>query len=129
MDTKVFLIKPQTYMNLSGKAVREFLSFYKILPEKLIVVHDDIDLTFGQLKHKVRGGDAGHQGVRSIMEELGTQHFHRIRIGVGRPLNANIDVSDYVLSSFSKEETHELELIFTSTREKLEKLLAELIRA
>ncbi len=128
-ESKGFLIKPQTYMNLSGTSAREFSTFYKVPTENIIVIHDDIDLAFGQLKHKFRGGDAGHQGVRSIAEALGTLHFHRLRIGVGRPLTADIDVSDYVLSAFSREEMQALESTLISTTEKLEKLLAELHHA
>lgn len=92
----VFL-KPFTYMNLSGKAVKLAAGFFKIPPEMIVVVHDDIDLEWGKVKTRKSGGHGGHNGVRSIIAELGSNQFPRIKVGVGRP-SGPIDVSSWVLS-------------------------------
>jgi len=95
-------------MNLSGKAIHEFCHFYRIPAEKVIIVHDDIDLSFGDVRAKAKGGTAGHKGLISIQEQLGTDQFHRIRLGVGRPEDPKIDIADYVLMPFSDEELKSL---------------------
>jgi len=100
---KVFIVKPSTYMNLSGKTASSILSYYSIPPENLIVAHDDIDIATGSVKVKLGGGDAGHRGVRSITELIGTREYYGKRIGVGRPPE-RMEVEDYVLSRVSKEE-------------------------
>lgn len=100
---KVILVKPQTYMNLSGQAVGGLLNFYKISTEHLLVIHDDIDLPFGTIRIRPGGGSAGQRGVKSIIERVGTQEFARIRLGVGRP-PGQMDAAAYVLQSFSKED-------------------------
>jgi PTH1 family peptidyl-tRNA hydrolase len=102
------LCKPLTSMNKSGIAVSKILSFYKIEPCDLIVVHDDVDLDFGVVKKKIGSGSAGHHGVESIIENIGTQDFWRIRVGVGRPENKNILVEDWVLQDFSDEELEKI---------------------
>ncbi|MFQ6110864.1 MAG: aminoacyl-tRNA hydrolase [Nitrospinota bacterium] len=102
----VVLAKPLTYMNLSGLAVRELLSALGLEAEDLLVIHDDVDLPLGRLQHKRSGGDAGHLGVRSIIEELGTGNFERLRVGVGRPPDG--DVTEYVLSAFDQSEGEEV---------------------
>lgn len=99
-DERVILIKPQTYMNLSGQAVASFTRFYKLPRENLLVVYDDVDLPFETLRLKPDGGDAGQKGVRSIIQQLGTQEFPRLRIGIGRP-PGRTPVSSYVLQDFS----------------------------
>lgn len=104
--TRLILLKPQTYMNLSGKSVAEAVRFHKIPIEDLIVIHDDLDIPFGRAKLKSGGGHGGHNGLRSIISEIGSGDFIRIRIGVGRPIHG--DVVDYVLSSFETEEKNEL---------------------
>jgi len=99
------LLKPQTYMNLSGRAVRKAMDFYKVSAEDILIIHDDIDLQEGILKQKNSGGDGGNRGIRSIIEHLGTKDFSRIKIGIGHPGNKD-KVSDYVLSKFEpKQET------------------------
>ncbi|MDA0901928.1 MAG: aminoacyl-tRNA hydrolase [Proteobacteria bacterium] len=100
---KVIAIKPQTYMNLSGSSVLQMASFYKIPPEKIIVFHDEIDVKLGKIKAKIGGGNAGHNGLKSIDGMVG-KNYVRIRLGVGRPENPEYEVSDYVLSKFSKDE-------------------------
>jgi len=104
----VILCKPLTSMNKSGRAVSKLLSFYKIEPKDLIVIHDDVDLSFGVVKKKIGSGSAGHHGVESIIESIGTQDFWRIRVGVGRPENKNILVEDWVLQDFSDEELEKI---------------------
>ncbi len=99
----VICAKPQLYMNRSGYSVGPLFDFYKCEPEDLIVVHDDIDLSLAQLKVTLGAGHGGHNGVRSIVEELGFNDFYRVRVGVGRP-PAQMDPADYVLQPFAKEE-------------------------
>ncbi|MEA5079140.1 MAG: aminoacyl-tRNA hydrolase [Anaerolineaceae bacterium] len=101
--SKVILVKPQTYMNLSGQAVSGLLNFYKISTEHLIVIHDDIDLPFGTIRIRPGGGSAGQRGVKSIIEKVGTQEFARMRLGVGRP-PGQMDAAAYVLQPFTKED-------------------------
>ena len=102
-DVDVLIIKPLTFMNLSGTAVKKFFKKYSVELEDLLVVHDDIDLALGKVKKKPGGGDAGHLGIRSISQSIGSRDFSRIRVGIGRPED-NSDISDWVLTSFSKEE-------------------------
>ncbi|MFC1669112.1 aminoacyl-tRNA hydrolase [Spirochaetota bacterium] len=100
----LMMLFPQTYMNSSGDAVAQALGYYKEEPQNLIVIHDEIELPFGEFRTKFGGGHKGHNGLRSIISRIGTADFHRIRFGVGRPDNPNMEVADYVLSNFSKEE-------------------------
>lgn len=102
---KVLLVKPQTFMNLSGESIREFVNWYKVEPEKVIVVYDDISLPVGKLRIRPKGSAGGHNGIKSIIYHLNTDIFPRIKIGVGSPENKNYDLADYVLGKFSKEET------------------------
>ena len=99
----VSLLKPQTFMNLSGKSVAPCAQFFQVPPQKLIVIHDELEFPFGQVRVKVGGGHAGHNGLRSIIERLGSREFIRIRVGIGRPKHGQ--VSDYVLSAFNAIET------------------------
>lgn len=103
-NCEVFLIMPQLYMNKSGVSVRKAMEFYKVPPDQLVVVHDDIEVPFGEFRRKLGGGHKGHNGIRSIMQELGTGDFHRIRFGVGRPEQPDTAVADYVLSNFHDDE-------------------------
>lgn len=104
----VMLVKPQTFMNLSGTSVGPIANFFKIEPEDIIVVHDDIDIALGGLKIAKGAGHGGHNGVRSLIDSLGGNDFYRVRVGVGRP-PANFDSADYVLMPFAKEEMVEAE--------------------
>ena len=102
---RVALVKPETYMNESGRSVGAAARFFKVEPERLLVVHDEVDLEFGRLQARLGGGLAGHNGLRSLAAALGTPDFMRLRVGVGRPGRGDPrDVADYVLSEFEPEE-------------------------
>ncbi len=103
----LILIKPQTFMNLSGTAIGPLVRFLKTDPGNLIVAHDDLDLPFGSIRIKDGGGDGGHKGLQSIIEELGTDAFLRLRLGIGKPATKDL-VEAYVLESFGKEEIEQL---------------------
>jgi PTH1 family peptidyl-tRNA hydrolase len=99
----LWLLLPQTYMNLSGKSVGAFARFYKIQPEEVLVVHDELDFQPGVAKLKLGGGVAGHNGLKDVAAQLGTQGFWRLRIGIGHPGDKNL-VADFVLNSPSKQD-------------------------
>jgi peptidyl-tRNA hydrolase, PTH1 family len=115
----VFIIMPQTYMNNSGGPVRAALEYYKVPPEKLIVIHDEIELPFGEYRLKFGGGHKGHNGIRSIMQEIGSPDFHRVRFGVGRPDNPEIAVADHVLSNFTDEEMARIDALLPAVTESI----------
>jgi PTH1 family peptidyl-tRNA hydrolase len=103
-DTQVLFVKPQSYMNLSGEAVRRFFDFYKMeRPEDVIVVHDDLDLPFSVIRLKAGGGHGGHKGLLSIIQHLGNPDFLRVRIGIGKPADKEM-TERHVLEPFSREE-------------------------
>ena len=102
-EVRLVLAKPQTYMNVSGQAVVPLMKFYKIPPERMIVVHDDLDLPFGTLRLRPEGGAGGQHGVESIITKLGRRDFARLRIGIGRP-PGRMDPRDYVLHNFDPPE-------------------------
>ena len=102
-------LKPQTFMNNSGEAVREAAGFYKIPPEKIIVISDDISLPCGKIRIKRKGSDGGHNGLKSIILNLGSDNFPRIKIGVGEKPHPDYDLADWVLSKFSKDEMKNLQ--------------------
>ena len=104
---QVVLVKPQTYMNLSGQAVQALAHFYGVETGQIVAVHDDVDLEPGRLKVKSGGGDGGHKGIRSMAGTLGSPVFFRVRCGIGRPEVG--DVTNYVLHAFSDEEAEQLE--------------------
>lgn len=108
MGKRAMLVKPQTYYNLSGECVSELITFYKISPERVIVVHDELDLAAGTLKVKRGGGDAGNRGVRSIAESLGTPDFIRVRIGIGRTDQPFEEDKDYLLKPMNGAEVEAL---------------------
>ncbi len=117
-DEQAYLLEPQTYMNESGRSVQPALAFHKITPTNLIVVHDELDVPFGQVRLKVGGGHAGHNGLRSIMAHVGTGDFIRLRVGIGRPPPVFTgDVADYVLSSFDSVERTNLQEILKQASE------------
>lgn len=103
-DRKLLLLKPQTYMNESGVAVKKVKDFFKISSNQTIVIYDDLDLQVGQIKIKDTGGSGGHNGVNSIIENIGNNNFIRIRIGIGKPLEKSM-TNKYVLSKFTKDES------------------------
>lgn len=100
--TKVILAQPQTYMNLSGESVREFAGFYKIPPENILVIFDDISLDIGQLRIRKKGSAGGHNGVKSIIAHLDSQDFPRVKVGIGEKPDY-LDLADYVLGNFPNE--------------------------
>jgi PTH1 family peptidyl-tRNA hydrolase len=102
---RVGLLKPTTFMNESGRSVRAASSFFGLPPEAILVVHDELDLAFGELRLKLGGGDGGHRGLRSISEDLATSAYGRLRLGIGRPApDFEGDVADFVLQAFALEE-------------------------
>ena len=106
---KVLLVKPQTYMNLSGESVRELVEYYKVdAEEEVLVIYDDISLDVGQLRIRKKGSAGGHNGIKNIIAHLGTQVFPRIKVGVGEKPK-NYDLADYVLEHFSKAERAQME--------------------
>ncbi len=120
---RLLLLKPQTFMNLSGRSVNPALHFHRLSLKDLFVIHDDLDIPFGQVKLKEGGGHAGHNGLRSLMQELGSGEFVRVRVGIGRPVRG--DAADYVLSPFSREETVQLPRLLDGIVDLLELLLRE----
>jgi len=100
---KVLLVKPLTYMNASGEAVAPLARYYRVAPEEMIVVHDDLDLASGKLRLRREGSSGGQNGIRSIIDRLGTQEFARVKIGIGRP-PGHMAPADYVLQNFTAEE-------------------------
>lgn len=109
---KALLILPQTYMNLSGEALQAVTSFYKVSLSDILVVHDEMDYPVGQLAFCAQAGPAGHNGIRSIQERLGTDRVARLRLGIDRP-RGRLPVEDYVLQPFSSEETKSIETVIT----------------
>ncbi|MGG0658045.1 aminoacyl-tRNA hydrolase [Rummeliibacillus pycnus] len=102
-EGKVMLMKPLTYMNLSGEAVRPMMDYYDIDVEDIVVIYDDLDLEKGKLRLRQKGSAGGHNGIKSLIQHIGTQNYNRIRIGISRP-PVGMKVPDYVLSRFSKED-------------------------
>lgn len=109
-ETRIILAKPQTFMNDSGRSVSALLKFYKVPIEKILVVYDELDLPFGAIRLRQDGGAGGHNGMRSIITQLGGNNFPRLRIGIGRP-PGRMDPAAYVLQDFNKDETIEVEFI------------------
>jgi PTH1 family peptidyl-tRNA hydrolase len=103
----IIIAKPQTYMNLSGEAVSGITEHYNLTPKDIIVIHDDMDIEFGRIKIKTQGGSAGHRGIESIIYNLQSDEFLRIRVGIGKPAD-NAEPVDYVLQNFKEEENKKL---------------------
>ncbi len=118
------LLKPETYMNLSGTAVAGVANFYKIESDKIIVVHDDLDLELGRIRISTGGGDGGHKGIRSIISSIGTKDFPRVRIGIGRPV-LPIPPEKYVLSNFAADELATIDHQFPRVEEGLQLLVRD----
>ena len=123
-DEKVLMAKPQTYMNNSGEAIQALCHYYKIPTNKVIILHDEIEQPFSQMKLQTKRGHGGHNGIRDIHEKLAANDYFRIRIGVGRP-DGKQDVADYVLSPFSKQEQAELPDALERVSDGLESLMFE----
>jgi peptidyl-tRNA hydrolase, PTH1 family len=118
------LAKPQTFMNRSGLAASRFLDFFDMSYKDMLVIHDDIDLEFGIIKIKEKGGDGGHKGIRSIIDAVGSDEFVRLRLGIGRPGQKG-DVSDFVLSPFSRDDRQSLDKIIENAREAVLMILCQ----
>lgn len=99
---KVILVKPQTFMNLSGESVRPWMDYFDLTEEDVVIIYDDMDLPVGKIRLRIQGGHGGHNGVKSLIQHMGTKNFNRIRVGVGRPFPSQ-DVVSHVLSPFSKD--------------------------
>ena len=121
---RVLLAKPQTFMNASGESLREAADFYKIRPEQVIVIYDDISLRVGQLRIRTKGSAGGHNGIKSIIAHLGSQDFPRIKIGVGAKPD-RMDLADYVLSRFSQTDRQMMEDAFQDAADAVEFMLAD----
>jgi len=113
-EEEVCLAKPMTYMNLSGEAVRWLINFFHLALEDLLILHDDLDLPIGTIRLRLRGGHGGHQGIKSIIESLGSDNFCRLKMGIGRPADPQREIVDYLLSPLTEEERQAVE----ETREK-----------
>jgi PTH1 family peptidyl-tRNA hydrolase len=124
-NEEIILAKPQTFMNLSGEAIRRLLHFFKVPPENLVVLHDDLDLPFGKIRIRLRGGHGGHQGVKSIVEDLGSDDFVRLKVGIGRPSDRSQDPADYVLEPLTGGEREEFKAAVERGLEALQVLLRE----
>jgi len=127
-NNKILLIKPQTFMNLSGVSVKAILDFYKLSPDDIIVIHDDIDIPLGKYKIATDSSSAGHNGVQNIIDQLGTQKFRRIRIGAGEQkegaLVCKLNAHDYVLGKFSPEELETIEKISEDILKEVKKIIS-----
>lgn len=121
-DQRMVLARAMTYMNESGRPVRELVRWYKVPVEQVIVVHDELDIPFGEVRIKVGGGTAGHNGVKSVASHLGSKEFIRVRAGVGRPRGRQ-DSVDFVLSDFSSSERKELDLIIQEAADAVERIV------
>ena len=121
---QIILAKPMTFMNRSGEAVKKAVDFFHLKMDDLIIVHDDLDLPFGRLRFKQRGGDGGHQGVRSIIEGVGGNIFLRLKVGIGRPSQGS-DPAEYVLETFEKVEQLHLDQVLLQAAESLKVMLLE----
>ena len=124
VDEKVLLVKPQLYMNRSGEAARSLFRYLPVSAEDLVVIHDDLDLPFGRIRIRAKGGAGGHRGVLSILEALGNENFFRIRVGIGRPAG-RVEPTDYVLSSFLPEEWSRVEQAVSRAADAVQSLLKE----
>lgn len=119
-DTTWHLLKPLEFMNLSGNSVSEFVRLYKIPMDMVLVIHDEIDLPFGKIKNKIGGGTAGHNGLKDIVDKVGSSDFHRLRFGVGKPEKGKGDVADFVLQTFFPEEQDLLSGLIADSISKME---------
>ena len=120
---KVILLKPQTYMNLSGNSVKEVVDFYKIEKEKILVIYDDMDIEPGKIKIRKKGSAGGHNGMKSIIQMIGTEEFPRIRVGIGRPIHKDDEIN-YVIGAIPEEDLKRLD----EGIEKAQKAVEEILR-
>ena len=121
---RAVIATPLSYMNESGGPVAGLVSFYKVPVEKLVVIHDDLDIPFADVRLKLSGGEGGHNGLRSITKSVGTRDYLRVRVGIGRP-PGRMDAADYVLHDFASTERSEVPLLISDAADALERLVAE----
>src|SRR5450631_2057001 len=121
---RAIIAKPLTFMNESGGPVAGLLSFYKVPTQNLIVIHDELDIPFAEVRLKLGGGEGGHNGLRSITKSVGTRDYLRVRVGIGRP-PGRMDPADYVLHDFSSTERSEVPLLISDAADAIERLVAE----
>ena len=124
----VALVKPQTFMNLSGQAVAPIARFYKVSPERILVAFDDVDLSLAALRLRPRGGAGGHKGMRSIIQQLGTENFPRLRLGIGRP-PGQMPTEAYVLQKFKPDEWEAMLVTYEQAVEAVKTIITEGIDA
>ena len=122
---RVLLMKPQTYMNLSGEAVQPAAAFYKIPPERVIVVSDDVSLPVGKLRIRTKGSAGGHNGLKSIIAHLGTDAFPRVKVGVGAPPHPDYDMADWVLSGFRGQDAADIAAAVERAADALECIISQ----
>ena len=122
---KVLVMKPITYMNLSGEAVRQAADFYKISPDRVLVVSDDTALPVGRLRIRVKGSAGGHNGLKNIIQHLGTDQFPRLRVGVGEKPHPDYDMADWVLGTFTGEDKKAIDAAVKRAADAIECILAE----
>ncbi|MBI5328820.1 MAG: aminoacyl-tRNA hydrolase [Deltaproteobacteria bacterium] len=133
LGREVILVKPQTFMNLSGEAVKLLANYFRLEPRNIVVIYDDVDLEFGAIRIRQRGGSGGHKGIESIIEQLETNSFPRIRLGIGRPedrgqgsgVRGQMDVAEYVLSPFNSEEADTVLTMLNRTKEAVDVILKD----
>ena len=123
-STPAVLAVPTSYMNESGGPVKALAGFYSVPPERLVVIHDELDIPFGQVRLKLDGGEGGHNGLRSVSSALGTRQYLRVRVGIGRP-SGRMQAADFVLRDFSKDERAELPFVLTDAADAVESLLTD----
>jgi peptidyl-tRNA hydrolase, PTH1 family len=123
-DVPVTLARPRSYMNLSGRPVAALVGFYKVPPDRLVVVHDELDIPYGAVRMKLGGGDNGHNGLRSITSALGSREYYRVRFGIGRP-PGRMDPAAFVLRDFSVAERKELPFFVDRCADAAEALVAK----
>ena len=121
---RAIIARPLSFMNESGGPVAGLLSFYKVPVENLIVIHDDLDIAFSQVRLKLGGGEGGHNGLRSVSKSLGTREYLRVRVGIGRP-PGRMDAADYVLHGFSSTERSEVPLLVSDAADAVERLVTD----
>lgn len=124
-EARAIVAKPRTYMNLSGEAVGELMQRHHIVKQRLIVVYDDLDLPLGRIRIRADGSAGGHNGMKSIIERLGTQDFPRMRIGVGRPEAQGKEVVDYVLDTFSHGEQETVKAVLARACDALDEIIGK----
>lgn len=128
-DFRIVLVKPQTYMNESGKAVSQILKWYKVDPDEMLVVVDDLDIPFGRLRMRPGGSPGGHNGLKSINRDIGTTEYPRLRVGIGRPNHPGGQAIGHVLGNFSAEEASQADKVFSAATDAIDMWLDEGILA